>query len=91
MTPQFTKNIQNSSRVTSYSTKLPKILTGNALHVKMQNDETNDEYFEDLSIQPDFNYYETHDFHKLAMKLDKRNSFSVLQTNICSLSTNLEN
>ena len=53
--------------------------------------ETNDEYFEDLSIQPDFNYYQTHDFHKLAMKLDKRNSFSVLQTNICSLSTNLEN
>ena len=47
--------------------------------------------FEDLSIQPDFNYYQTHDFHKLAMKIDKRNSFSVLHTNICSLSANLEN
>ena len=32
--------------------------------------ETNDEYFEDLSIQPDFNYYQTHDFYKLAMKLE---------------------
>ena len=53
--------------------------------------ETNDEYFEDLSTQPDFNYYQTHDFHKLAMKIDKRNSFSVLHTNICSLSGNLEN
>ena len=53
--------------------------------------ETNDEYFEDLSIQPDFNYHQTHDFHKFAMKIDKRNSFSVLHTNICSLSGNLEN
>ena len=52
---------------------------------------TIDEYFEDLSIQPDFNYYQTHDFHKLAKKQDKRNSFSVLHTNICSLSANLEN
>ena len=53
--------------------------------------ETNEECFEDLSIQPDFNYYQTHDYHKLAMKLDKRNSFSALHTNICSLSANLEN
>ena len=53
--------------------------------------ETNNEYFEDLSIQPDVNYYQTRDFHKIVTKLDKRNSFSVLQTNICSLSGNLEN
>ena len=52
---------------------------------------TNDEYFENLSIQPDSNCYETLDFHKLAMKIDKRNSFSVLHTNICSLIANLEN
>ena len=52
--------------------------------------ETNDEYFEDLSIQPYFNYYQAHAFHKLAMKLDKRNSFSALHTNIWSLSANLE-
>ena len=53
--------------------------------------EINNEYFEDLSIQPDVNYYQTCDFHKLVTKLDKRNSFSVLHTNICSLSGNLEN
>ena len=53
--------------------------------------ETNNEYFEDLSIQPDVNYYQTRDFHKLATKLDKRNSSSVLHTSICSLSGNLEN
>ena len=47
--------------------------------------ETNDGYFEDLSIQPDFNYYQTDDFHKLAKKLDKRNSFRVLHINICFL------
>ena len=28
--------------------------------------EINNKYFEDLSIQSDFNYYQTHDFHKLA-------------------------
>ena len=53
--------------------------------------ETNKIHFEDLSIQPDFNHKQTHDFHKLAQKLDKRNSLSVLHTNICSLNANLEN
>ena len=52
--------------------------------------ETNDEYFEELSMQPDFNYYQIYDFHKLTMKLDKRNCFSILHTNICSLNANLE-
>ena len=33
--------------------------------------ETNNEYFEELSVQPDCNYYQTHDFHKLAMKPGK--------------------
>ena len=33
--------------------------------------ETNNEYFEELSVQPDFNYYQAHDFHKLAMKPGK--------------------
>ena len=53
--------------------------------------ETNNEYSEELSIQPDFNYYQIHNFQKLAMKLDKRNCFSVLHTNICFLIANLEN
>ena len=43
-----------------------------------------------MSIQLDFDYYETYGFHKLAMKIDKRNSFSVLHTNICSISANLD-
>ena len=36
-------------------------------------------------------YYQTHDFHKLAKKLGKRNCFSALHTNICSLNANLVN
>ena len=52
---------------------------------------TNNEYFEELSVQSDFNYYQIRDFHKLAMKLDKRNWFSVLHSNICSLNVILEN
>ena len=44
-----------------------------------------------MSIQPDFNYYQAHDFHKLAMKVDKKSRFSVLHTNICYLNPNLEN
>ena len=35
--PHFPKNAQNSSSMTSYSKKLPKITGGNALHAKMQN------------------------------------------------------
>ena len=53
--------------------------------------ETNDEYFEELSVQTVFYYYETHDSHKLAMKLNKRDCFSVLRINICSLNVNPEN
>ena len=53
--------------------------------------ETNDEYFEELSVQTVFYYYETHDSHKLAMKLNKRDCFSVLRINICSLNANPEN
>ena len=53
--------------------------------------ETNDEYLENLSIQPDFDYYQPYDFHNFAMKLDKSSSFNILHTNIGSLIANLEN
>ena len=53
--------------------------------------ETNDEYLENLSIQRDFGYYQPHNFHNFAMKLDKSNSFNAVRINICSLSANLEN
>ena len=53
--------------------------------------ETNDEYLENLSTQRDFGYYQPHNFHNFAMKLDKSNSFNALHINISSLSANLEN
>ena len=36
-------------------------------------------------------YYQTRGFHKLAKKLSKRNCFSALHTNVCSLNANLVN
>jgi hypothetical protein len=41
------------------------------------------------SLEPDFKYYDTHDFHSLKDKLV--NPFSVLHTNICSLQSNGDN
>ena len=41
------------------------------------------------SIEPDFKYYSTHEFHKLSTNVS--NCFSVLHTNICSLQYNGDN
>ena len=40
----------------------------------------------------DFNYYETHGFHKLKnnLKLNKSENFSILHFNICSLQGNFD-
>ena len=38
------------------------------------------------ALEPKFQYYDTHDFHKLKNKL--KNPFSILHTNICSLQHN---
>ena len=41
-------------------------------------------------MQPNFDYFQTHDFHKLIQKKQAKNSFSILHTNICSLYANGE-
>ena len=53
--------------------------------------ETNNEYFEDFSIQPDIQYYQTHDFHKLAMKLDRRDKAHAFDVKVVSETWTSEN
>ena len=43
------------------------------------------------NIGLDFDYFETHDFHKLTNKKPSSKAFSLLHTNICSLQANAEN
>ena len=45
---------------------------------------------ESFTTQTNFDYFQTHDFHKLIQKKQAQNSFSILHTNICSLYANAE-
>ena len=47
-------------------------------------------FLESFTIQPNFDYFQTYDFHKLVQKKQAQNSFSILHTNICSLYANAE-
>ena len=42
-------------------------------------------FLESCTIQPNFDYFQTHDFHKLIQKKQAQNRFSILHTNVCSL------
>ena len=42
-------------------------------------------------LQPNFKFYQTHEFHKLANNLSESKAFSVFHTNICSLQANFNN
>ena len=45
---------------------------------------------ENLICPPDFDYYLTHDFHKLSNKIDHNTCFSLFHSNICSLKANFD-
>ena len=47
-------------------------------------------FLESFTIQPNFDYFQTRDFHKLIQKKQAQNNFSILHTNICSLYANAE-
>ena len=50
-----------------------------------------DAILDDFVLQPNFKYYDNHQFHKLSKQLHQTVDFSLFHTNICSLSANLEN
>ena len=52
-------------------------------------DEFDDLYNEYHGLEPDFKYYDNHQFHTMKQKLT--NPFSIIHTNICSLQQNGEN
>ena len=49
----------------------------------------NDEQLQKIALEPNFKYYQNHEFHKLINKLHKK--FSILHVNICSINANSEN
>ena len=51
----------------------------------------NDQILNDFTINPNFKYYQNHEFHKLTKNLNSQNNFSVFHTNICSLQGNFDN
>ena len=51
----------------------------------------NDAILDDFVLQPNFKYYENHEFHKLRKHLHQTNDFSLFHTNTCSLNVNFEN
>ena len=52
--------------------------------------DNNDAILDNFVLQPNFKYYDNHEFHKLSKHLHQTNDFSLFQTNICSLNENLE-
>ena len=53
--------------------------------------DNNDAILHHFVLQPNFKYYDNHDFHKLSKHLHQTNDFSLFHTNICSFNANLEN
>ena len=48
------------------------------------------EFLDEHVLTPNFEYYQTHDFHKLSAKTAKEKTFSLMHTNICSLNANVK-
>ena len=55
-------------------------------HFRPPGDEFDLEFETSFALEPNFKYYDTHEFHLLKNKLT--NPFSLLHTNICSLQHN---
>ena len=52
--------------------------------------DNNDAILDNFVLQPNFKYYDNHEFHKLNKHLHQTNDFSLFHTNICSLNANFE-
>ena len=49
----------------------------------------NDKHLDNLVTQPDFKYYQSHEFHKLNQNLNIDKNFSLMHANICSIGGNI--
>ena len=52
--------------------------------------DTNDQILDNFLIQPNFKFYQNHDFYKMSEKINKNKDFSIFHANICSLQGNFE-
>ena len=57
--------------------------------IKINIVDFNDKHLGNLVIQPDFKYYQNHEFHKLNQGLNIDKNFNLLHTNICSIGANI--
>ena len=51
----------------------------------------NNQLLHNPKLQPDFKYYQNHEFQKLSQSLTNNKTFSILQTNICLLVKSISN
>ena len=51
----------------------------------------NNAMLDNFVLQPNFKYYDNHEFHNLSKHLHQTNGFALFHTNIYSLNANLEN
>ena len=99
------EDIQSISFNSSFPCKCQKILPSDINHPKYafeytfrqhdddkenNNIDYNDQQLDNLRLQPDFKYYQNHEFHKLSQNLIKNKTLSILHKNIGSLEGNAE-
>ena len=86
MQPTLSTDIADNKYILNYCFDEYKDRPGNNII------DLNDKELNKISIQPNFQYYQNHKFHKLSQNLKKKNqTLSILHTNICSINANLEN
>ena len=86
------KCLQNHKQKTSFHTSTNKLLNLQELNFNKNPEYANSDPYANIADPVNFDYYETHAFHKLKnnLKLNKTDIFSIFHSNICSLQGNFE-
>ena len=86
------KCLQNHKQNQTINTSTKKLLNLQELNFNKNPEYVNSDPNANIADPVNFNYYETHAFHKLKnnLKLNKSENFSIFHSNICSLQGNFD-
>ena len=86
------KCLKNHKKTQTMNTSTKKLLNLQELNFKKTPKYANSDPNASIANPVNFNYYETHAFHKLKnnLKLNKSENFSISHSNICSLQGNFD-
>ena len=86
------KCLKNHKKKQTMNTSTKKLLNLQELNFKKNPKYANSDPNASIANPVNFNYYETHAFHKLKnnQKLNKSENFSISHSNICSLQGNFD-